>query len=345
MCCTFPTGPRASISRRWSAVLVLLVGGMLGCNDTPPIREYVVAKPPAPGSVWFFKLIGPEAAVASARPQLVALVETVKFDERTGRPTWQLPEGWKEESAANSVRYKTLKLPGGEGLEVAVTQIGGQVPLSRDDLRMQSNLLREQVGLPARDGSTAAADPPESEERTLAVGPWTGRLFDYSGETQRYGKTRLLTAMVAIATPPTAGETTEDGRTLPFTFTAPAEWQSAPPKQFSLVTMAAGHGEETASMTITPAMGGVLANINRWRSQAGLEAFTEEQLVEHLDPIEVGGLTILYAEMLGEERSILGGIAPIGSGTWFVKLDGPPSVVNDERERFRKFLESFRAVQ
>jgi hypothetical protein len=319
------------------AVLVALSG----CSQPDPIREYVVKRPPTAGSLWFFKLIGPEDAVAAAAAPLKTFVESVRFNERSGLPEWTLPAGWTEEQSAGGVRYKTLKLPGDKGLEVAVTQISGKVPMGPEEERVHVNMLRGSVGLPAEEpgqAESAAGQP-------LATGVHAGKLFDFHGETPNLGKTRLLAAMVAVPLPPSAGEVTTTGETLPFTYEAPAEWQSAPPTQFSVVSMAITDGEETASMTITPAMGGILANVNRWRGQAGLPSIEEAELPELLDPIEAGELTILYADVEGAQRSILGGVVPVESGTFFVKLDGPPRLVKDEVERFRKFLGTFRPAK
>jgi hypothetical protein len=329
--------------RCWRLALAGLALGCLplsaGCSRPEPIREYVVLKPPAPGSLWFFKLMGPQDKVAAASASLRSFLDSVTFDQN-GQPSWKLPDGWTEESPGNAVRYKTLKLPGDSGLEIAVTQIGGKVPLSADDARLQANMLREQVGLepePATSESAAGGEPPGD---ALSMGGRPARLFDFEGETNRYGATRLIAAMVAVPTPPSSASPVEEG--LPFTYTAPPDWRDAPHTQFSVVSMEAGAGEETASMTITPAMGGVLANVNRWRSQAGLSAVEEAELPELLEPIEAEGITLLYTSVTGAKRAILGAVAATKSGTWFIKLDGPPRLVKDEQARFRAFLESFR---
>jgi hypothetical protein len=334
--------------RRLIGAGLLLLGclplTLAGCSEPDPIQEYVVRKPATAGSLWFFKLMGPADAVTNAATPLREFVASVRFDERSGRPTWTLPAGWTEEEAQNSVRYKTIKLPGEPALEIAVTQISGKVPLPPEEERIQFNMLREQVGLKPVEPAAAGEPGSATGAEDISLDGLTARLFDFTGETTRFGATRLLTAMVAVPTPPQTGASGSTGE-LPFTYQAPAEWQDAPPTQFSVVSMAASNGEETASMTITPAMGGILANINRWRTQAELAPIDEAQLPEMMQPIEAGELTILYAEVMGEKRAILGGVVPLEAGTWFVKLDGPPQVVKDEQERFRQFLASFRAAK
>ncbi|MCA9055268.1 MAG: hypothetical protein KDA75_15615 [Planctomycetaceae bacterium] len=328
--------PRRLIRAR-NCLLILMLSLLWGCSEPDPIREYVVSKPPAPGSLWFFKLIGPEDSVAEISGPLQAFIESVQFNERSGLPEWSLPAGWTEETSANGVRFKTIKLPGDAGLEVAVTQIGARLPMSSAEVQAQAGILRDQV-----QAASAGTDGTGGTE--LSVGSRPGTWFDFQGETTRFGKTRLLAAMVPVPVAPSIGMPTAGGQ-LPFSYEAPPEWQAGQQTQFSVVSMTAGEGDATASMTVTRAMGGPLDNVNRWRGQAGLEAVEQAQLVDILEPIEAGELTILYTQAIGETRAILGAMVPMDEGTFFVKLDGPPTVVKDEQERFRKFLESFRAAE
>lgn len=312
-----------------------------GCSQSEPIREYTVAKPPMPGAVWFFKLIGPDAAVTAARESFRSFVDTVRFDERSGLPSWTLPKEWTEESSDNSVRYKTLKLPGDPALEVAVTQVSGQLPLSPEDVRLQVNMLREQVGLP----TIAAGEESTTAAEAISLGDHAGTWHEFSGTSPRFGPTRLVAALVPVPIAPRRA-VMPSGSELPLAYTAPAEWKPGKATQFSLVSMTAGEGDSTATITITQAAGRPLDNVNRWRGQAGLEPVDEAGLVDVLDSIETNGLHILSTAAMGAERAILGAMIPVESGqVYFVKLDGRPDRVNDERERFRKFLESFRPTE
>ncbi|MFV0443351.1 MAG: hypothetical protein ACK5Q5_07255 [Planctomycetaceae bacterium] len=320
------------------AGLLAVFALVAGCGQPEPIREYTVPRAPQSGALWFFKLIGPQAAVDNASQAVKDFVASVKFDARTGLPDWELPAGWTEETQPNSVRYSTITIPGTPSLEVAVTQINSLVPVPQDDLRAQSNVLREQLKLP---------DVPVSEDVNLvapamSIDGHSARMFDFVGETPQHGATRLYAFMIALPTPP-ANIPQPGGREFPLTYTAPAEWKDAAQTQFSLVSMSAGNGSDVASITVTPAMGDPLSNVNRWRNQAGLKPVEQAELVEVMSPIESDNLMILYTEAVGETRGILGAMIPVESGqTYFVKLDGPPARVNDEKGRFRKFLESFR---
>lgn len=343
------SGPRVLAGRAaaWG-MTALCVLSLCGCSREEAIREYVVKRPPTPGSLWFFKLLGPEAQVSSAAAPFRAFVESVTFDERTGLPQWKLPAGWSEQGSDHSIRYRTLRLGEETSLEVAVTQVAGRVPPSAEDVQTQAELLREQVGgksgrPQASGGGEGGAAPAAETIETFSVGPYSARWFDFLGETARFGRTRLVTAMIAVPVPPQAAAApASSDEALPFTYTRPPEWRDAPATGFSVVSMAAGEGDHTAAITITPAAGGLLANVNRWRNQAGLSPLDQEQLEDHLQTVEAGGKTLLYVEAIGETRAILGGVLTTGQRMWFIKLDGAPAVVEPERERFRAFLESIR---
>jgi hypothetical protein len=331
----------------WGVMTVCLLS-FCGCAREEPIREYVVKRPPVRGSLWFFKLLGPQEQVSSVAAPFRAFVESVTFDERTGLPQWRLPQGWSEQASDGSIRYRTLRLGGETSLEVAVTQVAGRVPPSADEVRIQADLLREQVGVQAarqQAGALGEATVAPAGEviESFAVGPYTARWFDFAGETARFGRTRLVTAMIAVpVSPRPATAPSSSDEALPFTYTRPPEWQDAPQTGFSVVSMTAGAGDQTAAITITPAAGGLLANVNRWRNQAGLSPLEQEQLEDHLQTVDAGGKTLLFVEAIGESRAILGGVLTTGQRLWFIKLDGAPAVVEQERERFRAFLESIR---
>ena len=340
-----------SLSR--SSAVLWLATGMLcaGCSESSdPVREYVISRPAAPGSLWFFKVLGPEAAVDREAKRVQDFVTSVQFSDQTGLPTWTLPSGWTEQPSDNSIRYRTIQIPGDPPLELAVTQIAGKVPPSVDDIQRQAEILQEQVGQPAAtekpagEGSTASREPNIGSD--LQAGTLHGRLFDLKGETPRFGKTRLLTAMIAVPVPANrsgaAAAGPAAGGALPFDYQAPEGWSSAPQTTFSVVSMSAGEGTSVASMTITPAMGDLLSNVNRWRGQAGEPDVKEADLPEILDVIEAPPNRVLYTEAIGKERAILGAVFVADGRSWYVKLDGPPDAVKAERERFRKFLETIK---
>ncbi len=73
---------------------------------------------------WFFKLSGKADVVAEFEPSFNKLLDSVRAEADEKKPiTWTLPPGWTE-GDGNTMRYATLKAPGGAA-EVAVSRAGG----------------------------------------------------------------------------------------------------------------------------------------------------------------------------------------------------------------------------
>ena len=86
------------------------------------------------------------------------------------------------------------------------------------------------------------------------------------------------------------------------------------------------------------AVGGLLANVNRWREEAGLQPIGAEDLETAVEtnPLDENQLHLVIA--LGEEQSILGAILPLPHRTWFLKLSGATELVTGQQEAFRAFV-------
>lgn len=131
----------------------------------------------------------------------------------------------------------------------------------------------------------------------------------------------------------------------------PTGWQAQPPGPLVLaryvVTEADGRAEVTVS-AFPGDSGGLLANVNRWRGQIGLEpvqAADAEKLVERFDGPS-GQVSLV--DMTGTDRAtgqptrLLGAMLPRGGQTWFFKLRGDGPVVDRQRPVFLKFVQSAR---
>lgn len=105
----------------------------------------------------------------------------------------------------------------------------------------------------------------------------------------------------------------------------------------------------------------LLKNINRWRvQQLGLQQdWTQSELEDQIEDLEINGFKGLYVELIGPEPSksaasphrpklrqaIFGAIIPAQGRTWFLKLRGPLRLVEQEKEIFKTWLPGgFRAV-
>ncbi len=95
------------------------------------------------------------------------------------------------------------------------------------------------------------------------------------------------------------------------------------------------------SVTVFPGdVGGLLANINRWRGQIGLPPVTAEALPELIAEAEVNGQSMTWVDLKGDSLSTLAAIFFVNGSSWFFKMTGPNGLVESEAGRFRQFVES-----
>jgi len=136
-------------------------------------------------------------------------------------------------------------------------------------------------------------------------------------------------------------------------WTAPANWQvkgngSMRKGSYSVP----GDGGAVADFAITAFpgdVGGLFANVNRWRGQIGLPPIDLSQLASATEHLEVNGFKIELLDALGtvngQPTRLLGAIVPHNGQTWFFKLLGPDAVVAKEKPALREFLNTIKARQ
>lgn len=146
--------------------------------------------------------------------------------------------------------------------------------------------------------------------------------------------------------PPTSGSMakTLENDILPPKMEAPVNWVPATldgvRKGSWKITSADGQEPLDVSVTVFPGdVGGILANVNRWRSQLGLQPWDEMILNTHLEEVMIDGLNAKLISLLEEgDRGTLGAILPREGYTWFFKMTGPRNALLQEEVAFRKFL-------
>lgn len=126
-----------------------------------------------------------------------------------------------------------------------------------------------------------------------------------------------------------------------FQFERPPEWRENPqperPKVFefradgALITFTIMGGES----------GGLAANVDRWRTQAGLEPLGEQGLGRSATPMKFVNTDAWLVEVPGKERAILGVIALSPEFSMFLKMDGSPAAVSAQRATFTRVAQSF----
>jgi hypothetical protein len=93
-------------------------------------------------------------------------------------------------------------------------------------------------------------------------------------------------------------------------------------------------------------VGGLLANVNRWRRQVGLPPMPETDVqkeVKQLDPVP-GKMMLVDITGTDPKNSqparLVGIIVPQAGQTWFYKLMGDPNVVGTQKDVLVQFAKS-----
>ena len=120
-----------------------------------------------------------------------------------------------------------------------------------------------------------------------------------------------------------AEEPKKDAPAKPPTFKAPKGWDAVEGPKTDIVQVAArfksGEGEKAVAVVVLGSAGeggGVLANVNRWRAQVGLEALDPKAAMEAVQEIKVDGLPAFRIDASTSLRiSLCASETPIDSAT------------------------------
>ena len=137
-------------------------------------------------------------------------------------------------------------------------------------------------------------------------------------------------------------------------FDQPEGWTEAPGSAMRDLNFTFGeNGEGEVYLARLGGTGGGLApNVNRWRSQMGLEDLTEAE-ISALPQLALFGLPATYLDMTGDfagmgggegkaNYGMLGVILSTPQGALFVKATAPRPVIDAEKANFETFVASLR---
>jgi hypothetical protein len=133
------------------------------------------------------------------------------------------------------------------------------------------------------------------------------------------------------------------------TWTVPAGWQEGPLTQFLVakyvITGSNGAAAAVNVSSLSGDGGGLLPNVNRWRTQLGLAPVTEADLV-NLPTIDASGGKATVIEFSGTDgrtgkpAQLVGVVLPLNDQTWFYKLMGDADVVAQQKAALLTFVQS-----
>jgi hypothetical protein len=356
-----------------------------GCGDQDGIRAYVIPKPedvarknpPDPGSaptrpsgaapqigspepvdrmigaiiprgskMWFFKLTGPIPAVNEQFEKFATFMGTVKFGEgEQANPTWTLPAGWTEKPG-NEMRFATIAIESPTPLELSISALPAGAGDPSDAILANINRWRGQMGLTATDKANLTSGNSRTEEvhqRTINGLPVTfiNLVGEFSSGGMRGGP---FSPGVVAGTGPNPPQTKTP--VVELKYDVPQGWQPGKATFVSSVAFEVVDGSKRVEITATGLPpSGLLANVNRWRGQLQLEAWTEQQLESQVTKVPVGPLTGSFVELKGDEQStpreaILAVTVEYGGRAWFFRLKGDAELAAREKDRFLEFVES-----
>jgi hypothetical protein len=148
--------------------------------------------------------------------------------------------------------------------------------------------------------------------------------------------------------PPAANFPTSDTSGKP-SWQIPSTWKEVPPTAMLLAKFVIKNATGDADVTVSSFpgdVGGLLANINRWRGSVGQTPIEENDLAKNVTSLDVPGSKATLVDVTGNSSStgkperVIGVIWPRNGETWFFKMMGDASVAGGERDAFLKFIQS-----
>ncbi len=200
------------------------------------------------------------------------------------------------------------------------------------------------AGGPASAGEIAGDSKPSEQtgERSLPAGH-----PPISGQPLPPGHPPML-AQNSEASP--AGATTDSAadENLPFTYKLPDDWKQSKKPPFAVAAFGLEKDSQKIEVTATPlgkGAGGMLSNVNRWRSQLKLPEVDEDGLKTIIKPYKLDGKEAHMVQLVGPEATnprmaITVVFADHDDATWFFRMRGDADLVKAEQPDFEKFIES-----
>jgi hypothetical protein len=136
----------------------------------------------------------------------------------------------------------------------------------------------------------------------------------------------------------------------PAQWTKPEGWNEQPLSEMRLgsfkVEGANAASADVSVIAFPGEAGGLISNINRWRGQLQLPPLDEDQLSQVIQRTDVDNVPTYLVDFQTVENApkpsrILGAVLQTADRAWFVKMTGPPGLIESQREKFLTFVKSF----
>jgi len=128
-------------------------------------------------------------------------------------------------------------------------------------------------------------------------------------------------------------------------WTVPPGWQTEPPGAMVLAKFTAVENGAKAEVSVSSFpgdVGGLLANINRWRRQIGLPPIEDAGLAQAVTPLTTPAGPASHVDLTSADGKtrLAGVILPLNGQSWFYKFTGDAAVVDHQKAAFLNFVQS-----
>ncbi|MFT7641996.1 MAG: hypothetical protein ACI9G1_003752, partial [Pirellulaceae bacterium] len=289
----------------------------------PPSHRMLGAIRVGETDAWFFKVVGEMSALTDeTAKEIKTFVTSVKMDPRTSKPSWRTPPNWQSDGPSQ-MRFATLRIPSGEKtLELSVSSLDVNGLPADDFLLRNINRWRGQLKLDTLDSFELS-----DQTSKLAIDGVESTWIDYTG---RFATSSMPMASQAPTPPrpqPNPGAPRPAATALQYK--VPGSWKEEAANGFRKASFQIPNDVDKMEVSIIDLpgdSGGLVANIRRWRGQAGLpsdaKAISDEDILAAAEKMDIDGNVSYYVNLSGPEKAILGAIVDRNGFTWFVKLTG-----------------------
>lgn len=127
----------------------------------------------------------------------------------------------------------------------------------------------------------------------------------------------------------------------------PAAWTELAPTAFRKGNFVfEGDNDKKVEITVSSFpgnVGGTLANVNRWRGQAGLPGISNDALANALTEVTIDGHNGQIVDILPDSNNpddvqIVAAIFMYQGESWFFKMSGPQQLVSSQKSTFDEFI-------
>lgn len=315
-------------------------------------ERMLAAMVPKGDEVWFFKVTGPEEAIASVESELRTFVTEIRFLD--SKPDLSSAPGAWQRGAVREMRYASFDITTPQKqLDLSVSSL----PRGADwdeYVAMNVNRWRGQLGLEPSTEKWGGASGMEVESA--------------DGEAVWLDVVGKPSSGASMMSPPFAGMASPDASPAPTMASNPASesgsqpeapgleydmpegWRTGRMSPMRLAAFDVGPEDKVAELTVIPASGDLRGNVARWMGQIRQNGVPDDEVDKALSAvqeIEVDGRPAKRFLLLGDEpnsgNAIDATIVPLEDGmSLFVKMTGPVETVRAESEAIAGFLKSLK---